>query len=141
MLRPQVHVEPSSRLTHHAVLAMLNAAVQQAEEIGQPQCIVIVDASGVTLAQLRMSGAKYLSLKSARAKARTAASIGQPSDAIPAEVGPAIAAATQGDITRLAGGLPIVLAEEVLGGIGIGSGTPDQDIVVAKAALSVLSVG
>ena len=130
--------EPTLRLTHRAVLAMLEAAVTRSEAIGQPQCIVIVDASGVTLAQLRMSGAKFLSLKSARAKARTAASIGQPSGAIPEDVGVLIAAATGGDATRLEGGLPIVIDTVLVGGIGVGSGSPDQDNDVARAALSAL---
>ena len=125
-------------LTHAAVLEMLRAAVARAEEIGQPQCIVIVDASGETLGALRMTGAKYLSRHSARAKARTAASIGAPSDAIPQEVRPAIAAATQGQMTGLRGGLPIRLQGTLLGGIGVGSGRPDQDIDVARAALAAI---
>ncbi|MEM8786707.1 MAG: heme-binding protein [Pseudomonadota bacterium] len=131
--------EPALRLTHEAALAMLAAAVAKAEEMGQPQCIAIVDASGVTVAQLRMTGAKYLSLKSARAKARTAASIGAPSGDIPAAVGPAIAAATGGAGTALAGGLPIFVERALVGGIGIGSGSPDQDVAVARAALAALS--
>lgn len=132
------HFQQRPVLTHAATLAMLQAAVAKAEEIGQPQCIVIVDASGETLVQFRMTGAKFLSLKSARAKARTAASIGAPSDAIPEQVGPAIAAATEGDVTRLGGGLPILADGAVVGGIGVGSGSPDQDIAVADAALAVL---
>lgn len=133
-------VAQTLRLTHRAVLQMLEGAVTKAEEMGQPQCIVIVDASGETLAQLRMEGAKFLSLKSARAKARTAASIGQPSDSIPESVGPQIAAATGGDVTRLGGGLPIVVNDTLVGGIGVGSGSPDQDIAVAQAALAVLEL-
>jgi uncharacterized protein GlcG (DUF336 family) len=130
--------EPTLILTHAAVLAMLSAAATHAEEIGQPQCIVIVDASGETLGQLRMTGAKFLSLKSARAKARTAASIGAPSNAIPEAVGPAIAAATDGDVTRLGGGLPIRIGAHLVGGIGVGSGSAEQDLAVAEAALAVL---
>lgn len=125
-------------LTHAAVLEMLRAATEAAAQIGQPQCIVIVDASGETIGALRMSGAKYLSMKSARAKARTAASIGAPTTAIPEHVGPAIAAATEGDVTRLAGGLPIRIGAALVGGIGIGSGSPDQDVAVAEAALSAI---
>ena len=128
----------TTRLTHDGALAMLEAAVAEAEAIGQPQCIVIVDASGETLAELRMTGAKFLSRKSAKAKARTAASIGAPSGNIPEEVGPAIAAATEGDVTRLQGGFPIVVDGELIGGIGVGSGSPEQDCQVAKAALAVL---
>ena len=130
--------QPTLSLTHKAVLTMLDAAARQADDMGQPQCIVIVDASGETLGQLRMTGAKYLSLKSARAKARTAASIGAPSDAVPETVGLKIAAATEGEVTCLGGGLPIRLDGYLLGGIGIGSGSPEQDKTVARAALDAI---
>ena len=129
-------IEARKFLTHKAVLAMLTAATDRAETMGQPQCIVIVDASGGTLAELKMTGAKFLSLKSARAKALTAASTGKPSSAIPEAVRPAIGAATGGSVTGLPGGLPIVVDGELVGGIGIGSGTGDQDVEVANAALS-----
>jgi len=117
---------------------MLNAAVDQAETIGQPQCIVIVDASGVTLGAIRMNGSKYLSRKSARAKARTAASIGVPTVNVPEAVRPAIAAATEGNMTGLPGGLPIIFDGTLVGGIGVGSGSGDQDIAVAKAGLAAI---
>lgn len=126
-------------LTHGAVLAMLSAGVAEAEAQGQPQCIVIVDASGELLGEIRMIGAKYLSRKSARAKARTAASIGAPTTAIPEAVRPAIAAATGGEVTGLGGGLPVRVDGHLVGGIGVGSGSPDQDLAVARAALA--SVG
>ncbi|MEM7472746.1 MAG: heme-binding protein [Pseudomonadota bacterium] len=133
-----MYTEKSLILTHAAVLAMLSAAVEKASEMGQPQCIVIVDASGVELGVIRMTGAKYLSLKSATTKARTAASIGAPSDAIPEAVGPGIAAATQNAVTRLSGGLPIFMDGVCLGGIGVGSGNAEQDIGVGRAALKAI---
>lgn len=132
------HVAPTLALTHSGVLAMLQAAVARADEMGQPQCIVIVDASGETLGEIRMSGAKYLSRRSARTKARTAASIGAPSDAIPEAVRPHIAAATQNAVTGLSGGLPIRMNGTLVGGIGVGSGTGEQDIEVAQAALAAI---
>jgi uncharacterized protein GlcG (DUF336 family) len=131
-------VKASLVLTDAALLAMLQAAVTKADEIGQPQCIVIVDASGVALAELRMNGAKYLSLKSARTKACTAASIRGASHDIPETVGLSIAAATGGAVTGLSGGLPITVKGQCVGGIGIGSGSPDQDLEVAQAALSAI---
>ncbi len=129
---------PTLELTHAATLAMLTAAVAEAEKIGQPQCIVIVDQSGDVLASLRMTGAKYLSAHSARTKARTAASIGTDSANIPEQVRPAIAAATGGAVTGLGGGLAIYLDGTLVGGIGVGSGSPDQDIAVARAALAAI---
>ena len=71
-----------------------------------------------------MTGAKFISLKSARTKARTGASIGQETSSIPESVNLAIAAATQGEVTRLAGGLPIYVGDQLVGGIGVGSGSP-----------------
>ena len=130
---------PTEKLTDAALLAMLHAAIDKAQAMGQPQCIVIVDPSAVDMAVVRMAGAKVLSLRSARAKAQTAASTGKPSDALPEAVRPAIASATDGAMTGLSGGLPIWRGSVLLGGIGIGSGTGAQDIEVALAALAAIS--
>ena len=125
-------------LSHDGALAMLQAGVAKASEIGHPQCIVIVDASGELIAEIRMTGAKFLSRKSALVKALTAASIGAPSTNIPDHVRPAIGAATDGCVTGLPGGLPIRVNGILVGGIGIGSGSGDQDIAVATAALQAI---
>jgi len=128
----------ATRLTHAGVMTMLAAAIAQAEAMGQPQCIVIVDASGELLGEVRMTGARFLSRKSAMAKALTAASIGAPSENIPEAVRPAIGMASGGAVTGLKGGLPIRINGDVVGGIGVGSGTGDQDAEVARAALTAI---
>lgn len=128
----------TNTLTHAGALAMLNAAVKKAEELQRPQYITIVDTVGVPLVQFKMTGAKFLSRESATSKALTAASNGAPSTDVPDAVRPAIAAATGGAVTGLAGGLPIMVDGELIGGIGIGSGTPDQDLAVARAALQAI---
>jgi len=128
----------TTRLTHAGVMAMLTAAIAQAEAMAQPQCIVIVDASGELLGEIRMTGARFLSRKSALAKALTAASIGAPSENIPEAVRPAIGMASGGAVTGLKGGLPIRINGDVVGGIGVGSGTGDQDAEVARAALAAI---
>lgn len=130
--------EATERLTDAALLTMLQAAVMKAQAMGQPQCIVIVDPSAVDLAVMRMAGARVLSLRSARAKAQTAASTGKPSAALPEGVRAAIAAATDGAMTGLPGGLPIWRGGVLLGGIGIGSGSGAQDVEVAEAALAAI---
>ena len=130
--------EPSALLTDKGVLVMLQAAIDTASGMGQPQCIVIVDQSGVVLGSFRMKGARFLSLKSALAKARTAASINAPSTAIPEHARLLISGATQGDVTGLKGGLPIRFAGVLVGGVGIGSGSGDQDEEVARAALDAV---
>ena len=129
---------PTERLTDEAVMAMLDAARAKANAMGVPQCIVIVDPSAVELAVLRMAGARVLSMRSATAKAQTAASTGNPSSAMPEEMRVPIAAATGGAVTGLKGGLPIRINGFLLGGIGVGSGTGDQDVEVAEAALAAI---
>lgn len=121
-------------------MAMLQAAIAKAKALECPQCLVIVDGSGEVLAEFRMVGAKFLSRRSALAKALTAASIGAASDVIPEAVRPAIAAATDGAVTGLGGGLPIIKDGHILGGIGIGSGKPEQDLAVAQAALGAIGL-
>lgn len=128
----------TATLTHRATLAMLQAGAEAADAMGQPQCLVIVDASGELLAELRMTGARFLSRKSARAKALTAASIRAPSHVLPEAVRPAIAAATDGKVTGLKGGLPVIIDGDCIGAVGVGSGSGDQDAEVANAMLAVI---
>ena len=129
---------PAMVLSDEAVLTMLNAAQTEAAVMGQPQCIVIVDASAVVLGSLRMAGARVLSYQSASAKARTAASTGNPSGALAEAVRVTIALATDGGMTGLPGGLPIRIGGVLVGGIGIGSGSGAQDEAVARAALAAI---
>jgi len=133
------YIIKKSYLTHAATMTMLQSAVNKAEEMGQHQCIVIVDASGELLGEIRMDEGKYLSRKSALAKALTAASIGGPSTNIPEHVRLNIGIATQGNVTGLPGGLPVIVDGDLVGGIGVGSGSGEQDIEVATAAL--LAIG
>jgi uncharacterized protein GlcG (DUF336 family) len=125
-------------LSHAGALAALTAAISKATEIGVPQCIFIVDASGETLASLKMDGAKYLSMHTALAKARTAASINNATGKMAFEFGTSAGIASHGGVTPLPGGLPIRFGAKLAGAIGIGSGTGDQDIEVARAALAAI---
>ncbi|MEM7043670.1 MAG: heme-binding protein [Pseudomonadota bacterium] len=131
-------LEADASLNDEALQAMLSAAIEKAGAIGVPECIVIVDPSCVDLLSFRMTGAKVMSLQSARAKAITSASNRAPSGGIPPEFAPAVGAATGGKVTNLQGGLPIVIDGYHLGGIGVGSGSPDQDLTVARAALAAI---
>ncbi len=132
------YVLTQSVLSDQGVMTLLSAAVSAAVAMDQPQCIVVVDHSGVTLGSFRMRGSRFQSLKSATAKAQTAASIGAPSHTLPEHARVPLAVATHGGMTGLRGGLPIRVAGEVVGGIGIGSGSGEQDEQVARAALKAI---
>jgi glc operon protein GlcG len=127
------------KLTHEGAAKVLEAAVAKAEAIAAPQCIAVTDDGGHLLAFARMEGAKVLSIDSAIAKARTAASSRVPTGGLPEELERRLAAATQGRLTNLQGGLPIVVQEHVIGAIGVGSGTAEQDVEVARAGAAALT--
>jgi len=126
------------KLTVEGAMKLLNAAMAKAAEIGVPECISIVDAGGHLLAFARMNGAFVQSIDTSLMKAMTAASYGEPTGNIAAGVDLKLAIATQGKRINLPGGLPIVIDGHVVGGIGVGSGTGEQDRVVAEAALGAL---
>jgi uncharacterized protein GlcG (DUF336 family) len=132
------HFRQTLALSHQGALAAVSAAVAKAEEIGVPQNIIIVDASGVMIAAMRMDGAKYLSIDTATGKARFAASHNAPSGNLPFEAGVTFSVVTKGTATNLPGGLPIRFGGKLAGGIGIGSGTGEQDLIVARAALAAI---
>ncbi len=130
---------PSLKLTVEGALKLLSAAIAKAEEIGVPECISIVDAGGHLLAFARMDGAFVQSIDSSLMKAMTAASYGEPTGNIAAGIDLKLAIATQGKRINLPGGLPIIIDGHVVGGIGVGSGTGEQDRIVAEAALGALA--
>lgn len=125
----------SLKLSHAGALKMLAAAVKKSEDMGVPQCIAIVDEGANLVAFSRMDGAKVLSIETATAKARTAASSKAPTGKTPPHAENLMGLATGGRFTNLKGGLPIIVDGKCLGGIGVGSGTGDQDVEVANVAL------
>ena len=126
------------KLSHAGALTLLKAAVEKAIAMKQPQCIAIVDDGCNLLAFIRMDGAKLLSEKSSIHKAMTAASSRVPTGNTPVDVETKLALATGGAVTNLKGGLPIIVDGQVIGGIGVGSGTGEQDREVANHALAAL---
>ena len=71
-------------------------------------------------------------------KAMTAASYGKPTGDTPPGVDLKLAIATKGKRINLPGGLPIIVDGHVIGGIGVGSGSGEQDREVAATALRAL---
>lgn len=130
---------PMPYLTDEIALAMLLAAKTHAISLGVPQNITVVDAGGNMMAFLRMDGAKFLSIETSKSKAISAASHRQPTGGLDPELELKLAIASGGRLTNLEGGLPIVIDEVCLGGIGVGSGTGAQDVEVARAGLRAVN--
>jgi uncharacterized protein GlcG (DUF336 family) len=130
--------KPSLKLTHEGALKALAGAVAKAEELGVAQNVTIVDDGGNLLAFVRMDGAKLLSRETSMSKAITAASHRQPTSRLNPADEIKLSIAGGGRLTNLEGGLPIVIAGQCIGAVGVGSGTGAQDVEVARAALAAI---
>jgi uncharacterized protein GlcG (DUF336 family) len=126
------------QLTYAGAAIAIEAAVAKSREISAPECIAVVDAGGNLLAFARVEGAAVLALEPAIGKAATAASIAAPTGGIPFEFGANLGFASQGGIVNLGGGFPIVHNGQLIGAIGVGSGTTEQDVAVAQAGRDAL---
>jgi glc operon protein GlcG len=138
-------VQSKRQLTYAGAAIAVEAAVTKSRAIGAPECIAVVDAGGALLAFARVEGAAVLARKPAINKAATSASLGSSTVGIPFEFGANLGLASQGGISNLGGGFPIVFDGELLGAIGVGSGTTEQDVAVAEAGrdavLAALATG
>ena len=132
------HTIPSRKLTHDGVRALINTAVAKADEMGVPMGIAVANDGARIVGYLLMDGARILAQDSASAKAMTAASHRMPTHAIDYNIGMGLSVSTQGKVLPLKGGVPIIIDGYCVGGIGCGSGTGEQDLVVAKAALAAV---
>jgi uncharacterized protein GlcG (DUF336 family) len=127
------------RLTFEGAQKLLAAGLAKAKEMNQPQCICVVDAGGHLLTMGRMDGAFAMSIDTALRKAQTAAAYGVPTGDIAAGIDIKLAIATEGKRINLPGGLPVIVDGHVIGAVGVGSGTGEQDRQVAAAALAAIA--
>ena len=130
------------RLSTKGSHVVLHAAEKEAARMGVPQCIAVVDEAGQLLAFSRMDGARIGSIEIAITKAVSAATRKRPTAE---EAGGDVAitirlalAAREARMTGQGGGLPIEADGQVIGGIGVSSGTSEQDTQVAKAGIAAL---
>jgi len=127
--------------------AMLQAAERKAEEIGVAQTVCVCDEGGFPLALERMDGARITGPQIAWNKAFTAAGhkrsthlFTKPPNgpALPGNEAFGIQLSFEGRFAAFVGGFPIVVNDEVVGGVGLSGGNGEQDTKCALAALQAL---
>ncbi|MDX1483172.1 MAG: heme-binding protein [Alphaproteobacteria bacterium] len=131
------------RLSHDDAAAMIAAAEAKAGEIGVPMCIAVTDESGALISFSRMDGGKFSSIRIAIDKAYTAAAARNPTSFYgeichPGHPTFGIHVTNEGHFCIIGGGVPVLSDGEVIGAIGVSSGTPDQDIMVAEAGVAAM---
>jgi glc operon protein GlcG len=139
-------IADAKRLTTEGARKIKNTAVKAAEKAGIPITVAIVDAGGHLILLERMDGGKFHSVHSATTKAVCAASnkrstgstgaVGQSLDVLHA-LGLALAAGTE-RWTAMEGGVPIMVGNECIGGVGVAGGNFEFDERVAKEAAAAV---
>jgi uncharacterized protein GlcG (DUF336 family) len=122
---------------------VMAAAEQKAQEIGQPMDIAVVDAGGNLKAHVRMDGAFIGSIDISINKAFTSIAFEtQTKDLAPqTQSGQplfGINTTNNGRIVIFPGGIPLVRNGDVVGAIGVSTGTVEQDQEVAEAGAAAL---
>lgn len=127
---------------------ILQAARGQADKMKLKVNIAVVDDGGHLLAFARMDGARPASVYTALTKATTAATLRQDTGPLPPGAAePDVwlnlsvqnaAAMSGGKFTTLRGGVAIVLDGQVIGAVGVGGATGEQDAEIARAGVAAL---
>jgi cob(I)alamin adenosyltransferase len=128
----------AAKLTLDAAQVVIAAARQEAEKIGQPVDIAIVDDGNNLVAFARMDGALLGSIDVAMNKAYTARAFEMPTDSLTSLAQPGqplygIEASNHGRIILFGGGVPLEDNGVVVGAVGVSGGSVPHDQEVARA--------
>lgn len=132
-----------SGITLKSAHRLIEAASAEAEKIGVPMNIAVVDAGGNLTAFHRQDGAWIGSIAISQAKAYTARAFDMPTADLQPMVQPGqplygIEASDPGHIIAFPGGIPLTQGDEIVGAIGVSGGLVDQDQQVAEAGAAAL---
>jgi uncharacterized protein GlcG (DUF336 family) len=121
--------------------AVIRAALEKAEEIGQPMNVAVVDNGSNLKAFARMEDAWLGSVDIAIDKAFTSVSFLMPTQDLADMTQPGqplygLETTNDGRVVNFAGGIPLMRDGEVAGAVGVSGGTVDQDQEVAEAGVS-----
>lgn len=130
-----------TQLTTEQVAQILEAIRLHAVSKGDRLSIAVVDGGGHLSGFLRMDGALLASVEVSQVKARTAVYFGTATKNLPGHspIAGVMVDAVSFPVALLPGGVPILLNGTIVGGIGVGGGTGEQDDTAAQVGLSVFS--
>lgn len=119
---------------------LLDAGQQEAEANGWAVTIAVADAGGHLLGLRRMDGAAPFSAGIATEKARNAAIGRKETQAFEDMINNGRTAFVSAPMQALlAGGVPVIVEGNVIASVGVSGVKPDQDVQVAKAAVTALA--
>ena len=128
-------------INYAAAQKMIAAAISKAENLGCKQNIAVVDDGGRLVAFARMDSAPIIGIEGCQRKAFTAlfgVGTDQLYELIKDDMSVVHGLSHFPNATLIGGGLPIIIDDQVVGGVGVGGGMVDEDIACAQAAVDAL---
>ena len=131
-------------IDHHEIRRILDAAIAKAEELGIKVGISIVDDHGSLVGSIVMAGAGFLFLPQASAGKAMATVVwrGQPSGVLNERASlpmfQAVNAMYDNKLVYQQGAVALKRGNELVGAIGAGGASPEQDEEVATAGAAAL---
>ena len=128
---------------------IVDAAIAKSKEIGVLETVCVVDDGGFPVVLERMDGARITGPQIAWNKAFTAAghkrsthlfNTAPNGPALPGNEAYGIQLSFEGRFAAFVGGFPIVVNDEVIGGIGLSGGNGEQDTAAGLAGLQALAL-
>lgn len=130
-----------TQLNQQQVRQVIDRAVEKAEDMGLRICVAVADTGANVQGFLRMDKAFLGSAEVSQRKAKTSVYFQCPSDVFGQVIDQEKLIGmdlSNGGLMAFAGGLPIKVEEELLGGIGISGATAAQDKEIAEYAIAFL---
>lgn len=133
-----------SKINLELAKKMIEGAEKEANNIGVPMVISIVDDGGNFVACHRMDDALLVSVDIAQNKAWTSVALKMPTSDLTKVTGPGqelfgINTTNSGRVVLFGGGIPLRLDDRIVGAVGVSGGSVEQDISVAQAAVKIMS--
>lgn len=128
------------RLSLDEAEILIEGAAAKAKDIDVPMCIAITDESGHLIKFDRMDGGKISSISIAIDKAFTGAVARRGTHVynelcVPGKPTFGIHISNEGHFSVIGGGLPVWVNGEIVAGIGVSSGSAEEDQVCAQAGI------
>jgi glc operon protein GlcG len=131
------------QMTLQVAETAVRAAQDKATALGTPMTVTVVDEAGRLVLSARGDGTGFFTPETSRAKAVAAAAFKRPTKELAELVAQGgfwalVPTVLQGQALPTPGGTPILRGGQIIGGIGCGGGTGQQDQECSDAGAAVV---
>lgn len=137
------HTVSTTNISYPSAAALVSAVVAEADSLGISVCVSVLDRSGVLKAFAQMDGCPHIAVSACQKKAYSSLmGVGSKAlgEMVTDNMPQLVSLASFDDVVMMGGGLPIIVGGEVVGAVGVGGSSVENDIACGKKALESLGL-